>query len=30
VPYDFQILLPESGLDGSITPTTYYFYIELT
>ena len=28
--YDFQILLPESGLDGSQTATTYYFYIELT
>jgi hypothetical protein len=30
VPYDFQILLPESGLDGAQTPVTYYFYIELT
>ncbi|MFC1741722.1 hypothetical protein ACFL3V_04265 [Nanoarchaeota archaeon] len=29
VPYDFQMLLPESGLEGSQTPTTYYFYIEL-
>lgn len=27
--YDFQILLPESGLDGSQTPMTYYFYVEL-
>ncbi len=30
VPYDFQILLPEDGADGSTTVTTYYFYIELT
>lgn len=30
VPYDFQILLPESGLDGAQTATTYYFYVELT
>jgi hypothetical protein len=30
VPYDFQILLPESGLDGAQTPLTYYFYVELT
>ncbi|MBW2972576.1 hypothetical protein KY359_06070 [Candidatus Woesearchaeota archaeon] len=28
--FDFQILLPEQGGDGSVTPTTYYFYIELT
>lgn len=30
VPYDFQILLPESGTDGAQTVTTYYFYAELT
>lgn len=30
IPYDFQILLPESGLDGSQTATTFYFYVELT
>jgi len=30
VPYDFQILLPEVGTDGAQTPTTYYFYVELT
>ena len=29
VPYDFQILLPESGLTGSQTATTFYFYVEL-
>jgi hypothetical protein len=27
--YDFQIILPDSGLEGSQTPVTYYFYIEL-
>ena len=27
--YDFQMILPDSGLEGSQTPETYYFYIEL-
>jgi hypothetical protein len=27
--YDFQMIVPDSGLEGSQTPTTYYFYIEL-
>ncbi len=27
--YDFQMLLPDSGLEGSQTPETYYFYVEL-
>ncbi len=30
VPYDFQILLPESGLNGAQTAVTYYFYVELS
>ena len=28
-PYDFQILLPESGLPGTQPNVAYYFYIEL-
>lgn len=27
--YDFQMILPDSGLEGSQTPETYYFYVEL-
>jgi hypothetical protein len=27
--YDFQMIVPESGLEGSQTPETYYFYVEL-
>ena len=27
--YDFQILLPESGLEGTQANTVYYFYVEL-
>jgi hypothetical protein len=27
--YDFQMIVPDSGLDGSQTPVTYYFYVEL-
>ncbi|MBW2971604.1 hypothetical protein KY359_01080 [Candidatus Woesearchaeota archaeon] len=27
--YDFQMLVPDSGLEGSQTPETYYFYVEL-
>lgn len=27
--YDFQMIVPDSGLEGSQTPETYYFYIEL-
>ena len=29
ITYDFQILLPESGLEGSQSSTAYYFYVEL-
>jgi hypothetical protein len=29
VSYDFQILLPESGLQGNQPNTVYYFYVEL-
>jgi hypothetical protein len=28
--YDFQLIVPESGLEGSQAPTAYYFYVELT
>lgn len=28
--YDFQLILPESGLEGQQAATPYYFYIELT
>ncbi|HII72110.1 TPA: hypothetical protein HA265_05125, partial [Candidatus Woesearchaeota archaeon] len=28
--YDFQIILPDSGLEGNQAPETYYFYVELT
>lgn len=27
--YDFQMIVPDSGLEGSQTPVTYYFYVEL-
>ena len=27
--YDFQILLPESGLQGNQANVVYYFYVEL-
>jgi hypothetical protein len=27
--YDFQMIVPDSGLEGSQTPETYYFYVEL-
>lgn len=27
--YDFQMILPDSGLEGSQAPETYYFYVEL-
>lgn len=27
--YDFQMILPDSGLEGSQSPETYYFYVEL-
>ena len=27
--YDFQMILPDSGLEGSQTPKVYYFYVEL-
>lgn len=29
-PYDFQMLVGEKGQEGSVTPSTYYFYVELT
>ncbi|MFH0978186.1 MAG: hypothetical protein V1837_02680 [Candidatus Woesearchaeota archaeon] len=28
--YDFQLIVPESGLEGSQPVTAYYFYVELT
>jgi hypothetical protein len=28
--YDFQMIVPDSGLAGSQAPQTYYFYVELT
>jgi hypothetical protein len=28
--YDFQMLVGEKGLEGTQTPLTYYFYVELT
>jgi hypothetical protein len=28
--YDFQMLVGEKGQDGSVTPLSYYFYVELT
>ncbi|MBI5880615.1 hypothetical protein HZB90_00630 [archaeon] len=27
--YDFQMIVPDSGLGGSQAPVTYYFYVEL-
>jgi hypothetical protein len=27
--YDFQLIVPESGLEGQQAPTPYYFYVEL-
>jgi len=28
--YDFQLILPESGLEAQQAPTAYYFYVELS
>jgi len=28
--YDFQLILPESGLPGTVSPTSYYFYVEIS
>jgi hypothetical protein len=28
--YDFQMILPERGLDGWSSSTAYYFYMELS
>lgn len=27
--YDFQLIVPEKGLDGPVSTTPYYFYVEL-
>jgi hypothetical protein len=27
--YDFQLIVPESGLEGGQAPTPYYFYVEI-
>lgn len=29
IQYDFEMILPDSGLEGSQVPETYYFYVEL-